>query len=286
MPESTDENLSIEDLRRLADVTEDPEKKAAIERTIIERSNVLVMQWMRYAYKFAESYYRYFPGSEDDVNQAALLGMTEASRKFDDAKGKFHNIAAWHMLKQLQRMHATSGKLVRHAKNPRYRPSVVIREIERMQSEGLRPDFDVACDRLGIPVVHRGALREAWELKQKEYEVILSCNEPFHDEDPTMSDVLDRERSELLRSSLDRLPKIVKEVLLDYASGVFQSDTSERLDICRPSVLRYRTLGIRWMKYYMGEGPKPIHPLIVKEMPSTGTIVPTLPENLHHAKAL
>jgi RNA polymerase sigma factor (sigma-70 family) len=275
---------SILELRIMAEMEADPHQRAAIEATIIRRANALVVKNLRLANDYAKKHYSKFSGAQrSDVRQHALMGLMEASKKFDPKKGKFSSIAVPYMRKHVQKLYASGRGLVRHAKNPEWRPSMVEFEMSRMESEGLHPTFEEACNRLGVPAGERGALKDAHALGRREYEFIGRFNEPFDDEDdnPTLDEVIRRETIEKYRAGMEKLPPIVRECVSDMALGKYQFQSAERLGLCRPSVMKYRTLGLKWLRYFVGEGPEPEDPLIVyKELPKRlGTAVPNPEDN-------
>jgi RNA polymerase sigma factor (sigma-70 family) len=224
-----------------------------------------------WAYKYANDYIAtrgMFRGcTREDVYQQALMGMWEATKKYEEGKGKFSTLSAWYMRKWINKLHGTSNGLVHHAKNPKYRPSKIDRELRRMREEGLEPTFEGACIRLEIPEGQRETVKTAWELKKKRYKGIEKWNEPS--KGPSLVDMIaekdkSTEESRKLREALKKLPSAVREIVEDFANEVEQHETQRRLGMSRMTLAKYRALGLQWLRYFMGlyEDPpeKPLPP--------------------------
>lgn len=243
-----------------------------------------------WAYRYANTYIQEkgVPKGcqQEDVWQAALMGTWESTQTYNSSKGRFSTWSAWHMRKHINELVGVSSGVVHHSKRPKYRPSLIRVELEKMRQEGLEPTFSGACDRLGIPESRRETLRAAYELKRKKFEGIEKWNEPSNGiEDGVVGliaeqEVAEREGSKLAEA-FAKLPEVIQEILSDQANGVKQYETEARLGISRPTFGKYRKLGLEWMRYFMGlhedppETPLP-HMIRKRKRRNLGTAVPTL----------
>jgi RNA polymerase sigma factor (sigma-70 family) len=268
------------DPEELAALPLEPEPESTLSRQELMDSCEL------WAFKYANDYIAtrgMFRGcTRDDVYQQALMGMWEATKKYKEGKGKFSTLSAWYMRKWINKLHGTSNGLVHHAKNPKYRPSKITRELQKMRNEGLEPTFEGACDRLEIPKGQRETVKISWELKKKKYKGIEKWNVPIGG--PTLVEMIAEKElttrgSEKLREALGKLPGAVREIIEDFANEVDQQDTQARLGMSRMTLAKYRTIGLQWLRYYMGlyenEPEKPLPPeWVPRPKREVGTRVP------------
>lgn len=276
MPEGIDD-LTTEELRRIAKSERDKATRDELERIILERSNALVLKWQRFAYDFAEPYHKLFPHSKwDDIDQEALLGLVEASKMNDDKKGEFSTIAAWYMRKNILKFKYKEGRLVVEPRSAPVNPKRITELIEKNGWWRDEDRFDRACDILGVDEVYRSSLRKAWELRDKEFVVMSAMHEPETDlSSQEVKKVDDIEEFDFYAKGLERLPFVVREVIQDYLDGVIQSVTCKRLQISRPSLNHYKELGFKWLKFYLGLGPEPDRRITFRRKPArAGTAVP------------
>lgn len=240
----------------------------------------------KWAYKFANDYIAtrgMFRGCTiHDVYQQALWGLWEATGKHEEGKGRLSTISAWYMRKYINKLHGTSNGLIHHAKNPKYRPSRVDKELRKMREEGLEPTFEGAAVRIGIPEGQRETVRTSWELKKKKYTGLSKWSEPVGKDSVAdyvaMKEIRDAEHAKLVEA-LRKLPSALREIIVDFVSEVEQYETLDRLGMSRMTLVKYRTIGLQWLRYYMGLlSDPPETPLPPEWVPrpkrDTGTTVP------------
>jgi DNA-directed RNA polymerase specialized sigma subunit len=247
----------------------------------IEIGNRLVEQWTPWAIEYANAFVpsnTHIP--KEDFHGAALWGMTEASRIYHPSQGKFSNLATWHMRKQIQRLLARSGRVMCRPRNWRFSLQKLMVELEAMAHDGLVPNFEEACNRMGLRESQRGDLRDMYTVRTREV-IPVQYASLTEDRLSPLANLIDREEFHQLREALKKLPGIYVCVLIDTFNGNTMPVLEAKYGMSAPTLLRYKRRAVEWLKYHMGQGPKPTFKLVVpkkfqaQEHPvETGTMVP------------
>lgn len=250
-------------------------------RDRIERGNRLVENWTAWALDYARSFTQGNPSiPEEDLEGAALLGMVQASRIFEPNEGySFSTLATWYMRMEIQRLVSKSGKLVCRPRNWRVSIERLMSELDMMAHEGLTPEFDGACERMGLKDGQRGALRDMYKIKS--IEIIPESHAVIPDDhmEPVAA-MVDREEFHQLREAMKKLPGIYVSVLIDLFNRRPMAELEVKYGVSAPTLLRYKRRGLAWLKYHMGQGDRPSFNLNVMDKfrdhvhPQSGTMVP------------
>ncbi len=206
--------------------------------------------------------------------------MTEASRTYEPSEGEFSTHATWHMRAQIQRLLAKNGRLMSRPRNWRFSLQKLMVELEAMAHEGMAPNFDDACDRMGMSRSQRGALRDTYTVRTMGV-VPASSSALVEQGTGPLANIIDREEFHQLREALTKLPGVYVCILIDRFNGMTMGQLSQKYGLSEPTILRYKRRAIAWLKYHMGQGDRPKNELQVlerfrtQEHPhQTGTMVP------------
>jgi RNA polymerase sigma factor (sigma-70 family) len=222
-------------------------------------ANELAEEWQRWGAIWAARHYGGQRGrvSLEDVEQAGRLGVLYASREYSPEKGKFPAWAKYYIMSECTKLLARGARAVSMPRDWKETIKPVMASMKHMMNNGDVPTLEKAINSLDLGDTKSAYVREVYTSAGRDAQRFLEFKHGGEYGLDLDTELDNRERLERVEQSMGKLPEMHKQCLEDQFQGVPTKETSERLGITVQTVHNYRRAALAWVRYDIGEGPRP-----------------------------